>query len=300
MNWNKVMNVFILLFLVLNVALFLYQWQYEDERYTLSSDRETMLTKILGREGVTIYNWIPKFEPMETIVLGEPVKDKERIIETIIGDQYTIEPDEFNLGEKVSDGEQTLIFYFGEQEGYIYYSSETGHYVPENLTKNSVEKVAKQFAEDLYGEDVVMETTLDTQIKDDNDVPLGYRIEMNEIYARDQRQIFQSFIKLYVTEDGIQEALAVRYPPIELGSEVKDIHAFDVVMYNLMYYLSEELEELRSEGVTKTIKEIDVGYYLQDVDTKKLTYELEPHYRVVFIDGDTYYINAYTNVITKP
>ena len=298
MNWNKVLNVFIAIFIVLNLFLYWYQNQYDKDRFTLTEKRENQLSSIMAEEGVTIYEFIPNYFPMESLVLGEPGIDKENVIRTILGETYDILLDDLNLGEKVTSGDESLIFYFGEQDGYVYYSSEGGHYVPENMTLGQVEKVAKEFAIDLFGEDVQMEITVMTEVTDTE--PNGLRIEMNEVYGRDQHKVFQTFIKLFITREGVLEALAVRYPPIELSNEPKNIFAFDVVMYNLVYNLENELEALKEEGQSKTIKDINVGYYLPDVDSKKLTYELEPHYRVVFKDGDTFYINAYTNVITKP
>jgi hypothetical protein len=67
-----------------------------------------------------------------------------------------------------------------------------------------------------------------------------------------------------------------------------------------MYFLEDELDTYVEKGLAKFISNIDIGYYLVDVDKRKYEYQLDPYYRIVFKDGDTYYINAYTNDISMP
>lgn len=301
MNWNKVINLFILLFAIVNITLFAYKTNYESNRYTLPEERENQIFSALNAAGIGIYQFVPEYYPRRQIELEAPVVDQERVQKAILGDQITITPDE-TLGEKISNGKESLIFYTGEQEGYVFYKSDESRYVPEDMTVNQVEKVAFEFAKDLYGEDINMEVTYrKTVVEDEADqIKEGYRIEMNERFKDDI--IFQSYIKLYITEDGIKEALAVRFNPVDYVGTNKNVYPFDEVIYSLMYYLEDELDAMVIEDniLKKFIKDIDVGYYLVDVDRRKYLYNLDPHYRIIFESGETYYINAYTNDIIIP
>jgi len=301
MNWNKVINVLILLFAVINISLFAYKTNYESNRYILPEERANQVYSALYAKGIGIYEFIPQYYTKRQIELEAPIIDQEKIQKAILGDQVTITPGE-TLGEKISNGQESLTFYNGEQEGYIFYKSDKSSYISKDMTINNVEKVAFEFAKDLYGDDIDMEVTYRKIITEDKDngVEKGYRIEMNEIFKDDI--IFQSYIKLYITEDGIKEALAVRFNPIDYVGSEKNVYPFDEVMYSLMYYLEDELEAMVIEDnvLKKLIKDIDIGYYLIDVDRRKYIYNMDPHYRIIFESGETYYINAYTNDIISP
>ncbi len=303
MNWNKVLNVFIIIFLVINIFLFFFHRQYAAERYILSESRSSQLHNVLESNGILLYEFLPNYKPRAKLLISAPALNKEAIVANILGEKYTIKVESNNLGETLSTDDQSLTFYYGEQDGYVYYKSEGAHYVPDNFTDDALQKVADDFAKDLYGDDVNMEVTLNIPQKDTNNEVVGIRVEMNE-KIDNSTSIFQTFIKLYITRDGIEEGLAVRFAPVDLEDEVQKIHAFDTAMYNLMYYLDKGGEGKGNgnggEIIERKINDIHLGYFLPDVDSKKLTYEVEPHYRIVFEDGDTYYINAYTNAITKP
>lgn len=301
MNWNKVINVLILLFAIVNVTLFVYKINYESNRYTLPEEREKQVSSALNTAGITLYLFVPDYYPQRQIELEAPAIDKEEIRRTILGDQVTITPDN-TFGEKISNDNESLTFYTGEQEGYVYYKSEKSSYVPKDMTVSNVDDIVMEFAKDLYGSDVDMDITYRKSVEEDvvNGIDEGYRIELNEVFK--DRIVFQSYIKLYITEMGIQEALAVRFKPIDYVGNSRNVYPFDEVMYNLMYYLEDELEAMDIEDNVpkKSIKDIDVGYYLLDIDRRKYVYNLDPHYRVIFESGETYYINAYTNVIINP
>ncbi len=300
MNWNKVLNVFIVIFLVINVFLFFYHRQYATERYMLSESRYSQLQTVLESNGILLYKYMPTYTPMSMLVVNAPEKDREAIVANILGSKYDIKANSNGLGEVLSAGDESLTFYYGEQEGYVYYKSEGRHYIPENFTDDAIEKVAGQFAADIFGEDVDMEVTLNMPQKDVDGEVVGLRVEMNEKLGNNT-SIFQTYIKLYITRDGVEEALAVRFTPVELENNEQKIHAFDTAMYNLMYFIKgEENSSETGEPLGRKINDIHLGYYIPDVDNKKLTYEVEPHYRIVFENGDTYYVNAYTNAIIKP
>lgn len=298
MNWNRVVTVLILLFLMINILLYGNQLLQESKRHTLSDERVYQLKKLLDREGVGLYKTIPKYYPKKQIELQAPVVDKDTIVRNILGTKILTQLEVISLGERIYNENESVTFYLGDQDGYIYYKSTRSSYVPTDMTVDSVEKIALKFAADLFGEDVDMVITYRKDLV--NSEGNGYNIELNERFK--DETIFQSFIKLYITANGIDEALAVRYKPIDYIGNEKDIYPFDEVIYNLMYYLQDDLKAMDIEDnvLKKTILFINIGYYLLDVDKNKYSYQLDPYYRIIFEDGDTYYINAYTNEIIIP
>lgn len=299
MNWNKVINVLILLFAFINVTLFVYKNSYENNRYSLPDERAVLVKNALDARGIALYEFIPEYYPTKQIQLEAPSIDKERVKKEMLGDQITITPDN-TLGERISNVNESITFYTGEREGYVFYKSENSSYVSKDLTISNVEDVAYDFAKDLFGDDVKMEVTYRKEIEEDlaNGISKGYRLELNEVYKDDI--ILQTFIKLYITEEGIEEALAVRFKPVGYSGSSKNIYPFDEVMYSLMFYLEDESEDQGVKNSGRTIRDIEVGYYLLDVDRRKYLYNVDPHYRIIFESGETFYINAYTNDIIRP
>ena len=275
------------------MALFINQKNYESERYIMSDSRADQVRKVLNEVGISIYTYIPGYYPQTQLRLESPTLDKDKIIQKILGDTYESRLDDDYFAERIFNDQQELTFYMGDQKGMLYYKLKEGEkaYIPEDLTDASVRKVILQFAEDLFGEDTNMQPTYWKEIEG-----AGYRIELNESYKGNL--VLQSYIKLYITMDGIEEALAIRYKPIEFSGGKQNIYPFDEVIYNLMYYL-EENNEIQVEGSGRGIRHIDIGYYVVDEGARNLTFRADPYYRVIFNDGDVYYINAYSNVIYK-
>jgi len=303
MNWNKVLNVFIIIFLLINIALAYYQVEHRKAVYTLPHERGIQMQQVLNSKGIIIRDYIPNFYPKKKIELSMPQYDRKSMIENVIGKVYDSRIDGDSLGEIVSNADnglgydESLTFYTGEQEGYVYYHGEKSKYVPSDLTYNGVDEVAMKFAKDLFGDDVDMVVTYRTEVKNENNVSEGYSIEMNERFGREGDMIFQTFIKLYITIDGIKEALAIRYTPIDYTGPSQNIYPFDEAAYSFMYHIEDEVAK-EEQGLS--ILHIDIGYYNIDIDVKKLSNVLEPHYRIITASGDVYYINAYTNVVVEP
>lgn len=294
MNWSKLLTVMIMVFLVINILLFSYQRFYERNRYTLSKERESQLNSYVNSEGVVLYYVIPSYYPKSSLELNSPKMDKEAIAKRILGDVQESRLEDTSLAERRFNENESLTFYAGDQEGVIFYKSTNSSYIPKDMTIGSVDAIAMRFAKDLFGSEVDMVVTY--RKANDPGTEEGYLIELNEQFK--DTIIFQTYVKLKITKEGIKEAIGIRYEPIDFVGVKKNIYPFDEVIYSLMYYLKDDLAKIKVDP-KKTIKDIDIGYYLIDVDQRKIVYQVEPYYRIIFNDGETYFINAYTNDITK-
>lgn len=297
MNWNKVLNVFIIILVVVNLGLFGFDKYNEQFKYVLTNERVEQLTRVMNLKGVQYNGFlsgdVKNYYPMTSVELEAPSADKESIIKRILTDEVPeTRMESMPVRERVFTETQSLTFFYGEDRGVVYYEGSGSHYQPKDMTIEAVDIVAKAFAKDMFGEDVVM-TITDRKMSNDS-----FRIEMNEVF--NDRIIFQTSIQLQITSEGIKEATAVRYKPLETVGNRESVYPLDEVMYNLIYYL--ENEEADQEGILDKleIRDIDLGYYIVDSNRNKLVYEVEPYYRFIFESGEIYYVNGFTNVIYKP
>lgn len=284
MNWNKVLTIFILLFLVINVGVFGYRELRKQRSYTLPSSRIRQLENVMKQKGVTMYAYLPDFYPKAKLELKNSEWKKEEILKTIFAEQEYRSEISYQgaLADTYLNEEQTLSFYTGDYTGTLYYKGKNPRYVPDSLTLLAMESKAVLFAKDLVGKNQEFEVT-HRQIVDD-----GYLLEVNGLFRREP--IFSSYFQIRINAEGIQEAIGRFYQPLDFTGQPEEIYAFDEVMY---YFMNKMEENGKSQII---IKDVDVGYWILDTNAKQLAIESIPVYRII-LDGDDsiYYIDAYKN-----
>lgn len=284
MNWNKVLTIFILLFLVINVGVFGYRELRKQRSYTLPGSRIRQLENVMKQKGVTMYAYLPDFYPKAKLELKNSEWKKEEILKTIFAEQEYRSEISYQgaLADTYLNEEQTLSFYTGDYTGTLYYKGKNPRYVPDSLTLLAMESKAVLFAKDLVGKNQEFEVT-HRQIVDD-----GYLLEVNGLFRREH--IFSSYFQIRINAEGIQEAIGRFYQPLDFTGQPEEIHAFDEVMY---YFMNKMEENGKSQII---IKDVDVGYWILDTNAKQLAIESIPVYRII-LDGDDsiYYIDAYKN-----
>lgn len=284
MNWNKVLTIFILLFLVINVGVFGYRELRKQRSYTLPGSRIRQLENVMKQKGVTMYAYLPDFYPKAKLELKNSEWKKEEILKTIFAEQEYRSEISYQgaLADTYLNEEQTLSFYTGDYTGTLYYKGKNPRYVPDSLTLLAMESKAVLFAKDLVGKNQEFEVT-HRQIVDD-----GYLLEVNGLFRKEH--IFSSYFQIRINAEGIQEAIGRFYQPLDFTGQPEEIYAFDEVMY---YFMNKMEEKGKSQII---IKDVDVGYWILDTNAKQLAIESIPVYRII-LDGDDsiYYIDAYKN-----
>lgn len=284
MNWNKVLTIFILLFLVINVGVFGYRELRKQRSYTLPGSRIRQLENVMKQKGVTMYAYLPDFYPKAKLELKNSEWKKEEILKTIFAEQEYRSEISYQgaLADTYLNEEQTLSFYTGDYTGTLYYKGKNPRYVPDSLTLLAMESKAVLFAKDLVGKNQEFEVT-HRQIVDD-----GYLLEVNGLFRKEH--IFSSYFQIRINAEGIQEAIGRFYQPLDFTGQPEEIYAFDEVMY---YFMNKMEENGKSQII---IKDVDVGYWILDTNAKQLAIESIPVYRII-LDGDDsiYYIDAYKN-----
>lgn len=284
MNWNKVLSIFILLFLLLNGVLYFYREGQTLKRFTISGSRLNQLEKVMKEKGVAMYAFLPDYYPKAGLELKVAEWKKEEVLSRIFeGQDYQ---SEITMGATLADTYQSdtqlLSFYTGEHSGTLYYRGRNARYIPESLTLQAMEKKALQFVKDLTG------NSFDFQVTNRKSQDGGYLLDINGVYRNEI--IFSSYFQIRIDAEGVREAAGKFYEPIDWIGEPRDIYAFDEVMY----YFMNTMEEKGEKGII--IKDADVGYFILDPHSGQLTTESVPVYRII-LEGDErlFYIDAYQN-----
>lgn len=281
MNWNKIINIFIILFLVINIGIYYVSDQLNEQKYTLSEEREDQLRDILYKKGFALYTHLPTYFPMKKIVIQPANVDKDRIAEVI----FRNEPYTTTFGsdsDKYESDNQTILFLKGNQKGIISYTGSNEQYMPKKFTKEEVEKVGRWFAEDITLSIPELELTFSKAYEH------YYVLEFNEKYKN--QILFCNYIRMKVSENGVEEARVLRYVPSEFVGKKEKIFPTDEALYNFVESVN------LSDGELYSIKNIDLGY---DLGINSLeengSAEAIPYYRIKLHNEFVYFVNAYTN-----
>lgn len=286
MNWNKIMNIFIAIFLCINIGIFSIS-QYRDvQLYTLSDERLSQLGDILNENGFALYSLVPKYFPMKKIILETPILNKENIVRTIFdGEEFTTTFT--NEYERYVSEQQELTFLKGNQKGKITYNGSNSQYIPSAFTEKEVIKVGKKFAEAITLSIPKLTLTRKDRFKD------YYLLEFNETYKG--QILFCSYVSLKISAKGVEEASALRYAPVEFTDAEEKLYPIDEVLYSFMRIVQP------NEGELYSINRIDLGYDLGMGDLEEnYSAQAVPYYRIKLNISEAYYfINAYTNELKQ-
>lgn len=296
MHIQKMLNVLIVIFLIMNIGLFFYTQQRNEVRYTLSEARRTQATDVLALNGVDIYAHLPDFYPRPKLLVTTSNTNHTTIEKELIGQFFNGQP-EFQPSDGVdrySDSHtqetETLSLKFrkNEQKGLIIYESSEPTYTITNYN-NEIERLdtARDFVKDFTLSKGNYEMTDQRDGEDKNG--LFSQFVFNERY--DGEIIFSNETKVRIEESGITQATSIRYEPYGYTDEIYDIVPPDEAIYKFMLYvMDEELKEVR-------ITSVEIGYLLGPDVLEAISVEIEPYYRIRIGSGQTYYINAYSNEI---
>ena len=284
MNWNKILNVFIIFFLCINIGIFAIASYKKHNDYTLSNDREDQLKQILNEKGIVVYNFLPSFYPMAKVTLEVPQTDQEAIKRHIFGEEHYDVKTITTLEETYESLNQEITFYKGANKGSIYYRGYNEKYIPEEFSEEGVNAIGRQFAKDITLNKAKYELTSINLSEDENSYILYY----NEIFK--DEVLFCSYVTIKINRQGIEEAKLLRFNPIKFVSEEQVLYPIDEVLYKFADTIQLDQTQLT------TITDIDLGYDLGDDEMEEnLLGEAVPYYRIKLSTGEFYYINAYTN-----
>lgn len=287
MDFGRILNVFIIAFLVTNIVLCgMYEYKSKKD-YSLTTEKEIQLREILGKNDIYIYCLLPEFRPRKRIEVRIRDIDEDKIIKQLFGDVTVTYK---NLDHSYTKGNEELIVYQGTKKGTIFYSKSFDSQITENFNKATMEK---------YSKDLIKRLTIQGNMMLTSDQPDDnynyYQIEYNDIYKDIYRRetIFSNTVGIIFYENGkVMARVKNRYEPIRFVGESKKIYPIDEVLYKFMH-------NIRQKDNNELIKimGIDIGYYVEeeDITDANTIMKAEPWYRIKLGNNEVHYINAYTN-----
>ncbi len=288
MNLQKMLNVFILIFLIVNVGLYFFiDWQDKDE-YILSEERKDLLADVLDKENILLYKEPIDYYPRPELNVHQPVQLEKGLMEKMLGDdlgKMTIADESYAY----EMGTEKLIFDHSNEKKPVFYSASEPTYVPKVYTKEGYDEIVKTFVEDFTLGEGQYVLTDDRKLEDEN----AYIYYFNEQFEGEL--IFSNEVVVKVVEkSGITEARAIRYEPYGYDDAVRELYGVDEAIYSLIAEVDKDPEEQWK------ITDIDIGYYIGQDDSNDIyNMSIEPYYRIKLSTGVTFFINAYTNELVQ-
>ena len=68
MNMNRMLNAFILIFFMVNIALYGYINHWKDVEYVISAEEMTLFKEIMDKNNVILYTTLPEFRPRPPLI----------------------------------------------------------------------------------------------------------------------------------------------------------------------------------------------------------------------------------------
>lgn len=289
MNWTKVKNILIILFMILNVALGTYSYSKRYHRYTLSTERIEQVQELLQTNQIKMTGKIvSSFYPMSKLKIELGKYEDITLIERIFNDSQMI-PSIESHGRRYVKGKEELWIsrQEGNMVGVISYTNPDGRGRLKSLAYEDVKKVGDQFVKEITsgkGKFVIDEQGTTQE---------GYRLSYKEVYKG--WRLFNSTVDIVLTEKGVVWGQLLRYQPIRFHGEKRDIYPPDEVLLNFIYFIREQYPV---EPIT--IVKMDLGYDAGTRDGTRDIYGIAvPYYRIILETGQIFYINGYTNEIKQ-
>ncbi|QUH29142.1 hypothetical protein [Vallitalea guaymasensis] len=283
MNFGRILNIFIILFLVANVVLYgMYEYKSKKD-YSITAEKEAQLRETLGENDIYIYCLLPDFRPRKRIEVKFRNIDEDKIRKQLFGNVTVTYK---NLDHRYTKENEDLIIYQGTKKGTVFYTNSYDNHLAENFDNSTIEKYSKDLMKKL-----TIEGNMNLTSYQPDDNYSYYQIEYNDSY-RDET-IFSNTAGIIFYESGkVMARVKNRYEPIRFVGDSERIYPIDEVLYKFMH-------NIRQKDNNELIKimGIDIGYYVEeeDIADANTIMKAEPWYRIRLGNNEVHYINAYTN-----
>lgn len=287
MNWAKVKNILIIIFLILNGALGYMNYQKRIEAFTLTKQQESNIKKLLYDNNIMVYTLLPqKYPSMRKLLLAPKPMDGEEqrkflkeifggsedlSISTITSEQYEKQTVYSKKNEKV-----------GFSTGYIFYRADLSLKSPKIYTKEGSKKLADEFLDRLG----YRLSSLEWDFKEEDG---NYKYIYYETY--NGKFIYNSYIEFLIKPQGIEKVDIYEMKPIKYAELSRSIYAPDEMLFGFM----NQVKKFKEPQKILVIQKIDLGYLVESEKPWLKEGEAIPYYRITLADGRYFYMNAYTN-----
>ncbi|MHC1749611.1 MAG: hypothetical protein AB9856_15170 [Cellulosilyticaceae bacterium] len=297
MEWGKILTRLIVLFVIVNIALAIGNYNKTIKGYQLTEKRVDNIEKLLAEDHVEIKtDLIRNFFPVSpAMILPYDISPDERtrMVENILGSdnvQVTNETAKDTYGDKkriyTKDGEK-LVF----DKNTIIYINE--NIIPKNtsILENKVKKMANTFFKKLdFGNNLTRPIIEYTQTE------FGGKVTYYETH--DGIPMFDSFVQVSVNEEGVFKAYVSKVMVSDKTTVKEAIYPIDKVLFGIKRELARAGYALED---TICINGITMGYKSASQDRIHiLEEEVVPMYKIQIKNLETpVFVNAYTGIIEE-
>ncbi|NLK22104.1 MAG: hypothetical protein GX308_08535 [Epulopiscium sp.] len=290
MNWKKVKNVLIIIFLIINGILGYMNYQRKVQAFTLTSHQENNIKRLLYSNNIMLYTLLPqKYPSMKKLIL-EPKsvsgEEEKKILKLIFGDVEDITV----YLESISKNRMQTVYSKGARklsfsEGRIVYEEDINSKPKTIGSKEESKNLADKFLKSLG----YQLSELEWDFKDEGNGQ--YKYLYYEVYKGNL--IYDSYIEFVIKPQGIEKVDIYRMKPVRYIELSRSIYAPDEILFGFMNQVKRET----NPGDIIIIQKVDIGYLISPKGEGVKEEEAIPHYRITLADGRYYHINAYNNEI---
>lgn len=290
MRWDRALNFLIIVFLCTNIFLGAINYQRFVTTYQVSDRRIDSVISILDKKGIKVQADLPRsFAPKGAIWL-QPIEITSAIRDRMVGSLLGEDRSLITITKDVDGsqyGKNVLIYSMGEEQVKFYKDKITyAHQVlkkeDNNLSYKEALKLAKSFLDRINLGEHFKEVKIDYRSES-----YGACVTYYEVYRG--LPIFDSFVKMKISSEGVFEAEIKCLDITDKMGEVKPLYAIDQILFTL--------QDLQLEETTKVIESVELGYRLDHSEGMHiLSEEAVPMYKIQ-IKGlsKPVFVNAYTN-----
>jgi hypothetical protein len=290
MLWERAKNLIIIFLLILNLLLAALLFN-EQNRFTLSAERERAVYSVLANNKITMYSeLIRSYQPKRALRLSGYAYDTGSLLEMFFGTTDVSRTDDGSepaLQEYRDDKGRLTI-----SNGYITYqrfNDPTGSQAGEAVTADEAAALCEEFISAFFPDyrlddvanDGILEVTYD-----------GYlRLVYRQVY--DGYFVYRNFIDFLISGNGIEYIEMQFGESVEYDDLPREICAPDEALLTFV-------QRIRSAhpDTPIIINAMDIAYNQEEFSTQSgVELEAVPFYRVYIDDNyEPFLINAYTNV----
>lgn len=302
MNWNKALNLLIVMFIIVNAMLGVANYKKHIQAYKISNEQVEMITKLLEEKGITLDCSLPKsFKPVDSLWI-EPIeieletKIRDHLIKTFLKSEL---PGVMITKDPNSSQEESRFIYKYDNKELRFVDNEV-YYLDKNLTledtvidEQQVLQVAEVFFEQLPMSESYKNVKIQHKIES-----YGAEVTYYEVYKG--FPLFNSYVRMQVTPEGVYSAESKLVKKCEEREVARPLYPIHRVLFELIGSFDEIISKF-GEYVAPIITNIELGYMIPHRDRKHLLEEeAVPMYKIE-LKGleEPLFVNAYTNELKE-
>lgn len=282
MNWGKILNKLIVVFLILNIILGSLNFGKNIKAYIMTNSSQQDVIKMLESKNILVTASVPRIAvPMSAVwIMPENItlSKREEMVKAILGQNGVAISNKNNKRYYTKELKQLIFDY-----NTMIYTNTEGTPILENIDEKKAKKEADLFLKKLSLGNNFKRAKVSCQ-QEENIFTFTYYETINFL------PVFNSYVKVVVSDKGVIYAQVNKVKVTKADSAKQYIYPADKVLFGIEDYLESSEKPVVITGIT-------LGYGVSDEKTQDIfEEEAVPVYKIDILNkNEPIYINAYTN-----